>query len=296
VALEIFLLMSNKLQPLDVDEKHFQYLFEYAPVSLWVEDFIALKTMLDNLRSQNVNNLREYLVQNPILAKNWISKIQVVNVNRKTLEQFGAKSKEELINNLDQIFREDIQDFFQQELLFIWDGKTEFECEGVNYTLDGKRLEINLKWAALPGYEHSLERVLITIENLTERNQANRALEKSEQHFRGLFENSPVSLWEEDFSEVKKCLNHLREEGITSLKDYLEENPSMVEDCMAKIKVTDVNRKTLELYRAKSKNELVSNINLIFRDEMRSIFREELLDIWEGKLQFEREGDRKSVV
>ena len=287
--------MANGSPDSGGNEKHFQYLFEYAPISLWEEDFSAVKKALDELRQQGVNNLGEYLDQHPALVKNLINKIRVINVNQKTLEQFGAGSKEQLINNMDKVFREDMVGLFREELFYIWEGKSVFEYEGVNYTLDGILLEINVKWAVLPGFEQSLEKVLVTIENFTERNQARRELEKSEQHFRGLFENSPVSLWEEDFSEVKKCLEQLRGQGITSLKDYIHENPGLVDDCMSRIKVLDVNRKTLELFGAGSKNELLSAIKMIFRDEMRGIFREEMLEIWEGKLEFEQEGVNYSL-
>jgi diguanylate cyclase (GGDEF)-like protein len=287
--------MAKNTQDSGDDDRHFQYLFEYAPISLWEEDFSEVKKTLDEIRLQGVVDLGSYLKQNPELAKNWIGKIRVVDVNRKTLEQFGANTKEELLNHLDKLFRDEMQGIFLKELMYIWDGKREFECEGVNYTLSSEQLEINMRWAVLPGFDQTLEKVLVTIEDFTERNQVRRELEKSEQHFRVLFENSPVSLWEEDFSGAKRYLDQLREQGVSNLKDYLLENPIAVDECMAKIRVLDINRKTLELYGARSKSELLNNIEKIFRDEMRGVFREELLEIWDGKVEFEREGVNYSL-
>ena len=56
---------------------------------------------------------------------------------------------------------------------------------------------------------------------------------------------------------------------------------------MLKIKVLDVYRKTLELFGAGSREELLSNLGKIFRGEMGVHFAGELLDMWNGVLSFE---------
>ena len=39
-------------------------------------------------------------------------------------------------------------------------------------------------------------------------------LERSEMRYRALFEDSPISLWEEDFSGLKRYFDHLKTEGV----------------------------------------------------------------------------------
>ena len=270
-------------------------MFEFAPISLWNEDFSEVKRSLEDLKLQGINNLAEYLGNNPEVVNSIMSRIRVIEVNRKTLEQFEAESSGELLDNLGSIFRDEMRHIFMEELLEIWEGKQEFQKEGVNYTLKGKSLDILLKWIVMPGSEQSLENVLVSIEDISDRKNAERALIERELHYRSLFENSPVSLWEEDFSVVKQFLDELREQGVQSLKDFLFENPVTVENCIAMIRVLDVNQKTLEMFGAQSKNQLLNNLNIIFRDEMRNIFREELLDLWDGNLKFEREGINYSL-
>jgi hypothetical protein len=53
------------------------------------------------------------------------------------------------------------------ELIDLWNGKTHFSSVAVNYTLSGKRLDIQLRGSILPGYEQSFERLLITTEDVT---------------------------------------------------------------------------------------------------------------------------------
>lgn len=38
-------------------QEHFQILFEYAPISLWEEDFSGVKHLFDDLRQQGVRAL-----------------------------------------------------------------------------------------------------------------------------------------------------------------------------------------------------------------------------------------------
>jgi PAS domain S-box-containing protein len=118
------------------------------------------------------------------------------------------------------------------------------------------------------------------------RKQAEEALKQGEARYRSLVENSPLSLWEEDFSEVYKYLNSIRQQGVTDLKDYLEKNPLAVAEAMRKIIVLDVNQATLKLYAADSKEQLINNIDKILCQETLPMIIDELMAIADGKQNF----------
>ena len=43
----------------------FELLFESAPISLWLEDYSALKLLFDDLRTQGVVDLAAHIAQTP---------------------------------------------------------------------------------------------------------------------------------------------------------------------------------------------------------------------------------------
>jgi len=259
-------------------------MFDLAPVSLWLEDYSALRALFQRWRNEGVTDLRAHFDADPARVTQCSACIRVIKVNKKTLTMFGAKDLDHLVSNLDQVFRDDMLKTHVEELVQLWEGKPSFESHTVNYTLTGKRLDIQLHGAILPGYEGSWERVLISIEDVTMRENARRQLTQSENYALGLFAHSPVSLWVEDFSSVKKLLDEVRERGITDFRVFTDVHPEFVARCMSEIRVLDVNRRTLELFGAPDKAALLRALRDVFRDDMETHFREQLIDLWDNKL------------
>ncbi len=132
-------------------------------------------------------------------------------------------------------------------------------------------------------------RLAVFAYEITDRKRAQKALQEGEHRYRSLFEDSPISLWEEDFSKVKRYMDTLRDSGITDFRTHFESHPEEVARCAAMVKVTDVNSASLKLYKARSKEELKSGLAKIFAKESYYPFREELISIAQGKTVFQKE-------
>ncbi len=264
-------------------------IFDLAPVSLWLEDYSGVKALFDGWRRAGVTSLRDHLNGQPARVKECASRIRLLQVNRKTLELFAATDFDHLAGNLDRVFRDDMLTTHIEELVQLWEGKTEFSSNAVNYTLDGDRLDIQLKATILPGHEDTWERVLLATEDVTDRETARRQLVGSENYARGLFAHSPVSLWVEDFSGVKELIDEVRAQGITDLRVFTEVHEEFVQRCISEIRIIDVNQHTLELFGAPNKATLLRELSSVMRDEMEPCFREQLIDLWDGKLFQQRE-------
>ena len=267
----------------------FEHMFDIAPVSLWLEDYSELKQLFDQWRSEGVQDITEHVRQNPSCLRQYGKCLRVLKVNQRTLDLFAAPDQATLEASLGQVFRDDMHEQSLPEMQQLWAGATEFSNQAVNYALDGRRLDVQLRGRILPGHEHDWSRVLVSLEDNTEQLQARRALQESELYARGLFENSPVSLWVEDFSAVKRLLDEVRSQGIRDFKTFLKVHPEFVVRCMHEIRVIDVNQETLSMFGADSKAMLLHHIGKVFRDEMQESFAEQLLDLWDGRLLQQRE-------
>jgi diguanylate cyclase (GGDEF)-like protein len=264
-------------------------MFDLTPVPLWIEDYSGIKAMFDLWRAEGVSDLRAFLMEDATRVAACSQVIKILRVNLKTLQLFGAASLDDLCLNLATIFRNDMLTTHIEELTQLWDGQNEFVSKAVNYTISGRRLDIQLKGVVLPGHEDDWACVLVSTEDVTELESTRRRQAASEQYSRGLFEHSPISLWVEDFSAVKKLLDEIRMRGISDFRVFTDVHPEFVERCMSEIRVVDVNAHTLRLFEAPDKDTLMKRLREVLRDNMHMHFREQLVDLWEGKLFQQRE-------
>lgn len=258
-------------------------MFESAPISLWLEDYSALRALFDRWRTQGVTDLAAHLAKDPGHLKQCAASLRVLKVNHKTLQVFGAASQEELVARLAEVFRDDMLGQMLPELLALWDGHTAFSNQTVNYGLDGRRIDVQIHVRILQGHEDSWDRVLVSLEDITQTVKAQEQLVSSEHYARDLFDYSPVSLWVEDFSGVKRLLDEARDRGIQDFRVFLSVHPEFVTRCMEEIRVISVNRQTLTMFAAESQRELLGKLGAVFRDEMHAQFAEQLIDLWNGK-------------
>ena len=85
-----------------------------------------------------------------------IKVLKVLKVNQKTLQIFAAGSQGELMARLGDVLRDETFDSIVTELEHLWLGDLEFSNRSVNYTLDGRRMSVQVDVRVLKGHEHTL--------------------------------------------------------------------------------------------------------------------------------------------
>ena len=263
-------------------------LFDLAPVSLWLEDFSAVYVLLESWRAAGVVDIREYLTRRPEGIGEFFFRITVLKVNQRTLDLFKARDLAALLAAGNSLF-DPSSEAAIAEISQLWAGASSYQTETINYTLAGEPVNIRLNANRLNDVAVPWDRMLMAIEDFTKQKHAEYAAATNEAYARALFELSPVSLWVEDFSEVKDMLDDVRAQGITDFRTFVDVHPEFVVSCMERIRVIDVNRQTLTLFGAAHKEELLARLSEIFRDEMSRSFAEQLLDCWNGSLFQSRE-------
>ncbi|MGE8397528.1 MAG: diguanylate cyclase domain-containing protein [Comamonas sp.] len=267
----------------------FEDLFELAPVSLWMEDYSKFKQVLDGWRAEGVIDLLAFLREAPERLQCFRDCFQIIRVNQFTLDLYRAPDQATLLSRLDEVLRDDITHNLEDELLALWEGKLSYAKPAVNYDLQGHKLYVRVNVRILPGYENDWSRVLVSLKDETAERQSRLQLQHSEQYARDLFTQSPVSLWVQDFSQVKQMLQALRDEGVQDFPAYLKANPIFVTRCVQAIRIQDVNQQTLHMFDAHSLTELQQHMLHIVGPGIYQHMALQLIDLWDGKLVQKRE-------
>lgn len=270
--------------------------FDVMPMSLWLEDYSALHALFERWRADGVEDFEAWLAEDRSRLLQCADTIRIVRVNRQTLELYGASSSEALMARLGEVMRDDMLEGFASELLSLWNGEQSFQSSSVNYTLDGRRLDISLKGVVLPDRMRRWDQVLVAVEDVTELHESRRVAMANERLARELFGQAPVSLWVEDFSRIKALLDEVRAQGITDFRTFIDVHPEFVERCVSEIRVLDVNSQTLRMFKAGSRTELLGRLGDIFQEEMLGSFAEQLIDLWDGRLFQQREVQNRSLA
>jgi signal transduction histidine kinase/putative methionine-R-sulfoxide reductase with GAF domain len=130
---------------------------------------------------------------------------------------------------------------------------------------------------------------------ITERLRAEKVIQESQNRYRILFEESPLSLWEEDFSRVKDFLDSQRAAGVTDFREFLEQHFEAVMQCVDLVRVSDVNKATLKILEASNKEELLDRFGDLLTGQAMGVFREELIALAQGERHFEAESAHRSL-
>lgn len=173
-------------------EQRYRELFEQSPVSLWEEDFSAVKTYVDGLRAAGVTDLSSYLAEHPEVVLRCAQLVEVVQVNQATVELAEGTSEQDFLENLGDTFTSDTYELFAQELVALAEGRTRFAGETVGRTLRGREVNYAIQLSVAPGAEETWSKVLISVSDITERKRAEEGLRAAEAKYRTLVEQLPL--------------------------------------------------------------------------------------------------------
>ena len=164
--------------------------------------------------------------------------------------------------------------------------------------------------AERPGFEAHLLRGLVSLSAiaiatlLAIRNQAAAAvLGESERRWRTIFQAVGVSIWEEDFSRVRRAFDDLARQGVSDFRRHLEDDPHFVERCISLVEIVDINDAVIRLLGAADKAEVLAQRRRFFLPETVVAYRELLIALAEGRPSYAGEsalqtiaGERRSIL
>jgi len=197
-------------ESLQASNERFRSLFEDSPISIWEEDFSAVKTQFDILRQTGITDFKTYWKEHPQELGKLAGLIQIVDINQAGVEMLGAENKEQIRKNLLDYFTEESMKIFEDEIIALAEGQTQFKGEIPIQNLRGEHAILELILNVQPGCEETLERVLVSFLDITERKHAEEALYRREQEFKTLVENSPDAITRFDMKGRYQYVNPAR--------------------------------------------------------------------------------------
>ena len=180
-------------QQLREGEARYRSLFENSPIAQWEEDFSEVKKRIDALRAGGLTDFRAYLASQAGLVLEFARIVKILDVNQAALDFQKLTSKQEFLGGLGPFIPEGATQEFLPELIMIFEGRVHFEYEGINQ--DG--VDFHMHWAAISGHEHDLSRVIVSIQDISQRKQAERQLRQAETRLRSLVEKMPAIVYTE---------------------------------------------------------------------------------------------------
>ena len=163
---------------LHAGEARFRSLYDNAPVALWEQDWSAVRSELAELEASGVEDLGRYLQANPSLLPRLAGLVKILDLNAAALAQVaGEPGKKNLASlSLAQNFDAAAMPRFAQALAALAQGKQLFACEGSFQRLDGVSRLNELTLLVMPGHTHSLDFVIVSTLDITERKRLNDEL------------------------------------------------------------------------------------------------------------------------
>ena len=280
-------------QAMYASEARYRSLFEDMPIGLFELDFSGVKQCLEDLRRREPTFVpRDYFYGHPDAVTACLDCLNILNVNHAGETLFEATSLHAISTHLLRAFKEETFEDFRLILINLAENQLHITLDTMVQTLTGNQRSVNLHITVMPQYEATWGRVLIAAQDITTRLEAQLALRESEERYRRLFEDVPISLWEEDFSRALRIIQGLQAQGITNLAAHFNANPDVLDACITAIHVLDVNHHTLQMYNSTSKEQFIGPLSRVLPNAERAALGDELVALADGQYEISVEVSR----
>jgi len=204
-----------------MNQTFYRMLFDQSPVSLWVEDFTSILESVQSLKALGITDLRAYFQTYPDKLIEVVSSLKVVDVNNTTLWLYKAKTKQELFDNLQLVFKNEAMDTILESVVALSEDRKYFDGQCINYDLHGNKLHFNISWSIPGGEKRDYENVIVAMQDMTKLSLIRSELEEREALFRCIFEQASEGMMLMDANAkiilVNQAMEHHMEASAKSM-------------------------------------------------------------------------------
>lgn len=214
-------------EKIEQSEMRFRTIFENSPLPLWEEDFSGVKNHLVELDLMNKDpeTVNAFFDAHPEELYKCISLVKIIAVNYECLRLHKVKNKESLLDNLSQLIDPESYDEVKKQLVALSQNVKQFSIDSRLKNMEGEYRDISIRWNVIEGYEDSLERVILTTQDITERKASEKIILNSQQYIKSLVDTIDGIVWEYDIEtlactfiskKVKNILGYSVEEWMST--------------------------------------------------------------------------------
>ena len=153
-------------------ELRFRTLFHYSPFGAMEEDFSSVKARLDLLRAQGITDLRAHFASHPDEVSELAGMVRILTVNERASTLFGIPHDQPEQFILTAKLSPESYPVFADELVALSEGRTSFHAELIGLDERNRPINLDLTLTVQPGHEETLDRVLVSFIDITERKRA----------------------------------------------------------------------------------------------------------------------------
>jgi len=211
-----------------------------------------------------------------------IDDLKILRANRGAIKNTGYSQKALLDSSFLEIQIAYNQVEFEHIASPLINGSREvitFETVHQRHDKSKYPVEVNLtisEYSGIPVF-------VAVISDITSRKAAEDEIMYSRQRYTNLFENAPISLWEEDFTQMLEYLHIEMVKHSLKPQDLLSKFPDILAESIELIQITNINSETVKLFEAESKEYLIKNLHRTFTPESVSDFNNFILMLLKGK-------------
>ncbi|MCV3765138.1 ATP-binding protein [Rhizobium sp. TRM95796] len=235
----------------------YENIFQAMAASFWELDFSGVRRMIGELMQRGVTDFAHHFHNDEEWLEQALRNTIVLDVNEKTVEMFGAESREAMIGgNVEAAWPRQSRHLFADALLYAIRREPRLSAETILTRMDGTPFNALFTVCWPPGHEGKGS-VLVGAIDISDRKRSEAELIASEARYRELFQAMSMGLLHLDTRRLWQIFRRLKDEGVTDLRAHIELNPHLIQEAMEATVVAEVNSAAVALYGAKSASELV---------------------------------------
>lgn len=178
-------------QQLKEGKEEYKNIFENSPIGLLDCDYSIIKDRIENLKTEEITDIKKYIKENPDFVKEMAESIEIKNINKRVKDLYKIYTVDDFNARLGDLLSEKSYEIFEDIIETIFYGGKQVSGENINFTANGEKIYIYITWLVVNGHLNRYDKVITSIEDITDRKKAEKKLKHSEKRFQTMYENIP---------------------------------------------------------------------------------------------------------